>query len=126
MSTIAELRDQLRQRQEAAKEAGLVRALTQVDFKLMVTVRECMKILDEALAAKAASDLSTAHDAIVESLDDATAAPPRAPLAPMKKPPLPLGAAPAMPARMPAPRKLPPKLPRKPTGPDAMDELIPW
>lgn len=99
--------------------------LARVDLKLAMAVTECIAILDEALAEHAASpDLSQQHAAIVESLDAAQPLS-RVPLAPLRNPPMPLGAAPGI--RTPAaPKPMPPRAPRKPTGPDKFDLEIPF
>ncbi len=122
-STLAEQRDLLRVRIAAAKTAGLTLAIIAVEVTLFEASKKALAILDEALAAPAA-DLSAQHVAIVESLD-ADAPPPKAPLAPLRKPTVPLGAAPVV-KTPPAPKLPPPRVPRKPPGPDAFDAEIPF
>lgn len=127
MATLPELRDTLRRRQEAAKAAQLTPVLFQVDVKLGLAVTECIDLLDAALVAHAAAPgLAQQHTAIVESLDaDAPSA--RTPLAPLMRPPMPSpGSAPISMRQPPPPRPMPPKLPRKPTGPDKFDAEIPF
>jgi hypothetical protein len=129
MATLPELRDALRAKQEAAKAAGLTPVLAQVDLKLALAVTESIALLDAALAAHTAAvtpDLRTQHAAIVESLD-ADAPPARTPLAPLMRPLMPPpGSVPITTRQPPPPRPMPPKMPRKPTGPDEFDKDIPF
>jgi len=69
-------------------------------------------------AALADPGLQAQPAAIGESLDA------EPPIAPPRKPTVPLGAAPSI--KMSQPRPAPPKAPRRVTGPDAEDRLIPF
>lgn len=117
----AESRERLRVLYNDAKNAGLKGVVDLVDIALATASALAIQRLEAALADPG---LTRQHDAIVESLD-AEPAPAKAPVAPPMRKPVPAaGAAPAI--RMPPPKRLPPKAPRRVTGPDAGDLEIPF
>lgn len=119
--TPADTREKLRSLHAQAKAAGLQKVVDLVDISLATASALAIQRLETALADPG---LQRQHEAIVESLD-AEPAPSKAPVAPPIKKPAPVvGAPPAI--RMPPPRKTPPSAPRRVTGPDAMDEEIPF
>lgn len=119
--TAAETREHLRTLHARAKAAGLVRVVYDVDTALGLASALAIQKLEAALADPA---LQRQHEAIVESLD-AEPSPPKPPVAPPMRKPVSAAGAPTAP-RMPPPKRPPPSAPKRVTGPDAMDEEIPF
>lgn len=117
----AETREKLRVLYNEAKAAGLVRVVYDVDTALATASALAIQKLEAALAEPG---LQQRHEAIVESLD-AEPSPPKPPVAPPIRKPVPAAGAPPAP-RMPPPKRPPPSAPRRVTGPDAMDAEIPF
>ncbi|WP_066725840.1 MULTISPECIES: hypothetical protein [Hyphomicrobiales] len=114
--TAAETREKLRVLYNEAKAAGLAKTVFEIDAMLGLVSARAIEKLEAALVDPG---LQRQHENIVESLD-AEPAPPKPPVAPPMRKPIPAAGAP------PAARKTPPSAPRRVTGPDAMDAEIPF